>query len=87
MVTAKNKDGEPRKIGSGRPAGGTSFVEITLDELIAKFADTATPIVVGRKWAEIIGFRNLVTRDARTTTSNAVSQAPDQSIGVTVTEL
>lgn len=86
-TTARNKDGSPRKSGSGRPSGGTSFVEISLAELNAKFADQNTPIVVGRKWAEVIGFQDMVTRGARETTSNAISQAPEHVANVTVREL
>ena len=49
-----NKDGTPRKTGSGRKKGATSFVNITLTEL-EKFCGSATGIPVSRVWLERMG--------------------------------
>jgi len=49
-----NKDGSPRKTGSGRRKGATSFVNITLAEL-EKFCGSATGIPVSRVWLEQMG--------------------------------
>ena len=49
-----NKDGTPRKRGSGRTKGAISFVETTLGELntaLKPLGKDAT-VLVGRKWVE-----------------------------------
>ena len=46
-----NKDGTPRKKGSGRKKGSISLIEIPLSELIAKL-DADAIVTVGRKWHE-----------------------------------
>lgn len=46
-----NKDGTPRKKGSGRKKGSISLIEIPLSELIAKL-DADDIVTVGRKWHE-----------------------------------
>jgi hypothetical protein len=86
-MSATNTDGTPRKSGSGRKAGATSFVELSLAELNAKFADISTPIVVGRMWAQTVGFRDMVTRSAKDMTTNATSQTGEHAADVTVREL
>lgn len=54
MNKTTNKDGTPRKTGSGRKKGATSFVNITLAEL-EKFCGSATGIPVSRVWLERMG--------------------------------
>jgi hypothetical protein len=54
MNKTLNKDGTPRKKGSGRRKGATSFVNITLTEL-EKFCGSATGIPVSRVWLEQMG--------------------------------
>ena len=49
-----NKDGSPRKGGSGRKKGATSFVNVTLAEL-EKFCGSATGVPVSRVWLERMG--------------------------------
>jgi len=49
-----NKDGTPRKTGSGRKKGAKSFVNITLADL-QKFCGAAAAIPVSRVWLEQIG--------------------------------
>jgi len=49
-----NKDGTPRKTGSGRKKGAKSFVNVTLADL-KKFCGAAASIPVSRVWLEQIG--------------------------------
>jgi hypothetical protein len=56
----KNKN-STRK-GSGRTKGSFSFVKIPLIELNAKIKDSATQVVVRRKWAEAQGFVGLAAQ-------------------------
>ena len=57
-----NKDGTPRKKGSGRTKGSVSFVEVALGDLnqaLKPLGKDAT-ILVGRKWVEgleMVGIR------------------------------
>ena len=61
-MAARNKDGTPRKKGSGRTKGSVSFVETTLGELtqaLKPLGKDAT-VLVGRKWVEgleMVGIR------------------------------
>ena len=53
-MAAINKDGSPRKKGSGRTKGSVSFVEVRLGDLkeaLEALGDNAT-VLVGRKWVE-----------------------------------
>ena len=54
MKVTLNKDGTPRKSGSGRRKGATSFANITLADL-QKFCGSATGIPVSRVWIEQMG--------------------------------
>jgi len=49
-----NKDGTPRKVGSGRTKGATSFTNITLAQLL-EFCGEKTIIPVSRVWLENMG--------------------------------
>jgi len=53
MNKTLNKDGTPRKTGSGRKKGAKSFVNITLEEL-QKFCGMSASIPVSRVWLEQI---------------------------------
>ena len=57
-----NKDGTPRKKGSGRKKGSISLMEIPLSELIAKL-DADAIVTVGRKWHED-NFKKVVDKPA-----------------------
>jgi hypothetical protein len=46
-----NKDGSPRKPGSGRPKGSSSFLEVKLRDLEALFG-AEDKIKVSRVWLE-----------------------------------
>ena len=49
-----NKDGSPRKSGSGRKKGANSFANVTLADL-EKFCGSATLIPISRVWLENMG--------------------------------
>ena len=46
-----NKDGRPRKSGSGRRKGSKSLMEVELGHLMA-YMDQSSMIMIGRKWYE-----------------------------------
>ena len=48
-MTTLNKDGKPRKTGSGRPKGSKSFINVSLEEL-QKFVGENTLIPVRKVW-------------------------------------
>ena len=50
-----NKNGKPRKKGSGRKKGSNSFVRVTYGEL-KDYIGEKTPIAVSRVWLESLGF-------------------------------
>lgn len=50
-----NKDGSPRKQGSGRTKGATSFAVVTLTDL-KPFIGQETQIPVSRVWLKKIGY-------------------------------
>jgi hypothetical protein len=73
--------------GSGRTKGSFSFVKISVADLIAKFADTSTPVVASRKWAESCGFTGLVANPANATMDSIQGQTPATHVAATVTNL
>lgn len=76
-----------RRKGSGRTKGSFSFVKIPLADLMAKFADHTTPIVVSRKWAEQVGFTGLVANPANATFGSIEGTTPATQVTATVTDL
>ena len=54
MKVTLNKDGTPRKSGSGRRKGANSFVSIRVSDL-EKFCGSATLIPISRVWLENMG--------------------------------
>ena len=44
-----NKDGTPRKVGSGRPKGSTSFTQVSLKDL-ERIVNKDCLIPVSKKW-------------------------------------
>ena len=88
-----NKDGTPRKKGSGRTKGSVSFVETTLGELnnaLKPLGKDAT-ILVGRKWVEgleVVGIRLAAKQlDSCQATSKNNIEAVTKQIEVKVTDL
>jgi len=70
-----NKDGSPRKSGSGRKKGATSFANITLADL-QKFCGSATGIPVSRVWLEQMGA--CIQGSASTPVSTVESQQEEE---------
>ena len=68
-----NKDGTPRKQGSGRRKGANSFANVTLADL-EKFCGSATLIPISRVWLEKMGAS--ITEANQTKVS--VSQEPKE---------
>jgi hypothetical protein len=54
MKVTLNKDGTPRKSGSGRRKGAKSFTNVSIVDL-QKFCGSATLIPVSRVWIEQMG--------------------------------
>jgi hypothetical protein len=73
-----------RRPGSGRTKGSNSFVKITVADLVAKFADQTTPVIVGRKWAEMVGFTGLVSKPAGATVDTIEGLTPETQIKTTI---
>jgi hypothetical protein len=72
---------------SGRTPGSFSFVKIPLADLCSKFADPQTPVIVGRKWAEAVGFTGLVANPAGTTLGSIQGLTPATKVSATVVDL
>ena len=69
-----NKDGTPRKQGSGRKKGSNSLIDTTIGELRAAGLTDDDIVVVGRKWYEE-KFKKIV--DTRTPIKDNTSSATD----------
>jgi hypothetical protein len=68
-----NKDGTPRKQGSGRKKGANSFVNVKLADL-EKFCGSASLVPISRVWLESMGAS--ITEANQTKVS--VSQEPKE---------
>ena len=73
MKVTLNKDGTPRKSGSGRRKGANSFSNVTLADL-EQFCGSATLIPISRVWLEKMGAS--ITEANQTKVS--VSQEPKE---------
>jgi hypothetical protein len=83
-----NKDGTPRKKGSGRPKGSVSFTSFTLKQLSEQLPEGAR-IVVSRIWADNL---NLAGGDTATVTAQpkiqvATAVAEESSSPISVQEI
>ena len=92
-MAAINKDGTPRKKGSGRTKGSVSFVEVKLGDLkacLAPLGDNAT-VLVGRKWVEgleMVGIRLEAKQlEAYESTCKNNIEAATTQVGLKVTDL
>lgn len=83
MSKTINKDGTPRKTGSGRKKGATSFTNITLAEL-EKFCGSATCIPVSRIWLERMGATIAGETSAPVVTPVAQEPEVEQKISFTL---
>lgn len=87
-----NKDGTPRKMGSGRTKGSTSFVETTLGRLNESLKPLGADaiVLVGRKWVEgleSVGISLAAKKlDSNKATSKKNIQAATEKVEVKVTE-
>ena len=71
MKVILNKDGTPRKSGSGRRKGAKSFTNISIADL-KKFCGSATLIPVSRVWIEQMGAS--VSESTRTPVKQEVAE-------------
>lgn len=78
-----NKDGTPRKQGSGRKKGSLSLMEVKLSELAEKF-NPNDPIIVGRKWYENL-FKKVVDITPQKTDTPSAASAVDEKIAYKLT--
>ena len=78
-----NKDGTPRKQGSGRKKGSLSLMEVKLSELTEKF-NPNDPIIVGRKWYENL-FKKVVDITPRKSDTPSAANAVDEKIAYKLT--
>ena len=62
MATTYNKDGKPRKIGSGKTKGAGCYEEITMREL-QKLIPADDKVIVGRVWLSLARERNSSTNN------------------------
>jgi len=76
-----NKDGTPRKTGSGRRKGANSFSNISLADL-EKFCGSASVIPVSRVWLEQMGA--CIQGSAPTPVSTAQQPEEEQKISFTL---
>ena len=92
-MAAINKDGTPRKRGSGRTKGSVSFVEVRLGDLkeaLEALGENAT-VLVGRKWVEgleMVGIQLQAKQlDSYESTSKSNIEAATTQVGLKVTEM
>ena len=78
MKVTLNKDGTPRKSGSGRRKGANSFANVTLADL-EKFCGSATLIPISRVWLENMG-ASIEAKPTNITTQEKVLDEPEQKI-------
>ena len=78
-----NKDGTPRKQGSGRKKGSLSLVEVKLSELIEKF-EPNDPIIIGRKWYESL-FKKVVDITPQKADTPSAADAVEEKIAYKLT--
>ena len=82
-----NTEKKITRVGAGRTKGSYSFVKIPLKELMSKFADQSTDIVVSRKFAETVGFTNLSSAPASSIANSIVGKTPETAAKVNVVDL
>lgn len=82
-----NSTNKVSRKGSGRTKGSFSFVRVPLADLASKFADTSTPVLVSRKWAEAVGFVGLTATTAAASYNLIEGKTPATAVAATVTNL
>jgi hypothetical protein len=78
-----NKDGTPRKQGSGRKKGSLSLMQVKLSELTEKF-NPNDPIIVGRKWYENL-FKKVVDITPRKADTPSAANVVEEKIAYKLT--
>ncbi len=78
-----NKDGTPRKQGSGRKKGSLSLMRVKLSELSEKF-NPNDPIIVGRKWYENL-FKKVVDITPQKADTPSAADAVEEKIAYKLT--
>ena len=78
-----NKDGTPRKVGSGRKKGANSFANVTLEDL-QQFCGSATLIPISRVWLEKMG-ANISSAPTNITTQEKELDKVEEKISFKVT--
>lgn len=68
-MTTLNKDGTPRKAGSGRPKGSKSFINVRLHEL-KKFVGENTLIPVRKAWLHEVAIQLMDNVEKDSTSTN-----------------
>ena len=76
-----NKDGTPRKSGSGRRKGANSFVSIRVSDL-KQFCGQNTLIPVSRGWLEKMGAT--VSEAPKTSVTSSTDAEPNEKISFTL---
>jgi hypothetical protein len=75
-----NKDGTPRKAGSGRTKGAVSLVSVPLKTLVANLKEDEF-VVVGRRWLEGAG----LSEEAVRITPSALTE--EEKAGIQIVEV
>lgn len=78
-----NKDGTPRKQGSGRKKGSLSLMRVELSELTGKFHPN-DPIIIGRKWYENL-FKKVVDITPQKVDTPSAADAVEEKIAYKIT--
>ncbi len=78
-----NKDGTPRKQGSGRKKGSLSLMEVRLSELMERLELNDT-VIIGRKWYENL-FKKVVDITPRKSDTPSAANAVDEKIAYKLT--
>jgi hypothetical protein len=69
-----------KRPGSGRTKGSFSFVTVTMKDLNTKFADPEMPVIISRKWAEQVGFKDIVSKPATDTIHSIEGKTPETKV-------
>ena len=75
----KNKNGKPRKTGSGRTKGSTSLVKVSLGTLKKYLASDSIAIPVGRVWLRDMGIEIVAAKTKKIKEEKGDSQKVEYS--------
>ena len=76
----KNKNGKPRKTGSGRTKGATSLVKVSLGTLKKYLASDSITIPVGRVWLRDMGIEIVAAKTKKVKEEKEDSQKVEYSL-------